>query len=220
LSRSDDVSRSAKPRRDPIADGSAEAVILDRELLAKAFHPYDRFRFRLATSDTPQTRDILRSGSVAAVLPIDLKRDEIVLLQQFRLPAHLANGKGDLIEIVAGYVEANERPIEAARRECIEEIGVAPSVLVELFTYFTSPGMSDEQITVFLGLVDASRVPQRAGAAAEHEDIVLMRVAIDSALEALAAGTVHNGPLIVALQWLALNRGRLAEIARSTSASA
>jgi hypothetical protein len=31
---------------------------------------------------------------------------------------------------------------------------------------------------------------------------------------------VRNGPLIVALQWLALNRGRLAEVARSASASA
>jgi ADP-ribose pyrophosphatase len=31
-----------------------------------------------------------------------------------------------LVEIVAGHVEANEQPIATARRECIEEIGVAP----------------------------------------------------------------------------------------------
>jgi ADP-ribose pyrophosphatase len=214
------VSRPAKPRREPIADAPAQVVALDRELLAKAFHPYERFRFRLATSDAPQTRDILRSGRVVSVLPIDLERDEVVLLQQFRLAAHLSNDKGNLIEIVAGYVEDNESPIEAARRECVEEIAVAPSALLELFTYFTSPGMSDEEITLFLGVVDASRVPQRAGAAAEHEDITLMRVAIDSALAALAARSVRNGPLILALQWLALNRDRLGEIARSASASA
>jgi hypothetical protein len=46
-----------------------------------------------------------------------------------------------------------------------------------------------------------------------------MRVAIDTALAALGAGCVRNGPLIVALQWLALNRGRLADIARGASAS-
>ena len=212
------MSRPAKLRREAIADAPAQVVVLDCELLAKAFHPYERFRFRLATSDAPQTRDILRSGRVVAVLPIDLERDEVVLLQQFRLAAHLPDGNGNLID-VAGYVEDNESPIEAARRECVEEIAVAPSVLVELFTYFTSPGMSDEEITLFLGVVDASRVPQRAGAAAEHEDITLMPVAIDSALAALAAGSVRNGPLIVALQWLALNRDRLGEIARSASAS-
>lgn len=213
------MSRSAKPRRDPIADGPAEVVISHRELVAGGFHSYERFRFRLATADTPQTRDILRSGSVVAVLPVDLERDEIVLLQQFRLAAHVANGKGNLIEIVAGYVEKNESPIAAARRECIEELGVAPGALSELFTYFTSPGMSDEQITLFLGVVDAARIPQRAGAAAEHEDIALLRVPIDNALEALAAGNVRNGPLIFALQWLALNRSRVAAIARSASVS-
>ena len=215
-----DVSRSAKLRPAAIADGSAEIVVSDRELLGSGFHPYERFRFTLATSEgTLQKRDILRSGPVAAVLPIDLERDEVVLLQQFRLAAHLANGNGQLIEIVAGYVEANESPVEAARRECIEEIGVAPGSLIELFTYFTSPGMSDERITLFLGIVDASRIPQQAGVAAEHEEIVLMRVAIDAALAALGGGSVHNGPLVIALQWLALNRRRLGEIARSGSAS-
>ena len=61
---------------------------------------------------------------------------------------------------------------EAALRECVEEIGVAPEPLIELFTYLTSPGLCDEEITLFLGVVDAARVPARAGAAAEHENIV------------------------------------------------
>ncbi len=63
---------------------------------------------------------------MAAVLPVDLARDEVVLLRQFRLAAHLANGDGSLVEIVAGHVEANEQPVATARRECVEEIGVAP----------------------------------------------------------------------------------------------
>jgi len=214
------VTRVSRPGNRPpgaVADAPADVIISERKVVAKGFHSYEHFRFSLATSAAPQTRDILRSGSVVAVLPVDLERGEVVLLQQFRLAAHLGNGKGNLIEIVAGYVEANEHPSQAARRECIEEIGVAPN---ELFTYFTSPGMSDEQITLFLGIVDASRIPPRGGAAAEHEDIALMRVAIDTALAALGTGSVRNGPLIVALQWLALNRGRLADIACGASASA
>ena len=32
-----------------------------------------------------------------------MSRDgEVVLIRQFRLPAHLATGKGDMVEIVAG----------------------------------------------------------------------------------------------------------------------
>jgi ADP-ribose diphosphatase len=201
----------------PIADDSADVVIAGREVLAEGFRRYERLRVRRSGENVPRPLDVLRSGPAAAVLPIDPGRDEVVLLRQFRLAAHLANGRGNLVEIVAGHVEADEQPAEAARRECVEEIGVAPAQLVELFTYLTSPGMSDEEITLFLGVVDASGVPERAGAAAEHEETVPMRVPIDAALAALAAGTVRNGPLIIALQWLALNRGRLGEIVRMSS---
>ena len=201
----------------PIADDRADVVIAGREVLAEGFRRYERLRVRRSGEDVPRALDVLRSGPAAAVLPIDPGRDEVVLLRQFRLAGHLANGRGNLVEIVAGHVEAEEQPAEAARRECVEEIGVAPGLLVELFTYLTSPGMSDEEITLFLGVVDASGVPERAGAAAEHEETVPMRVPIDAALAALAAGTVRNGPLIIALQWLALNRGRLSEIVRMGS---
>ena len=201
----------------PIADDRADVVIAGREVLAEGFRRYERLRVRRSGENVPRPLDVLRSGPAAAVLPIDPGRDEIVLLRQFRLAAHLANGRGNLVEIVAGHVEADEQPAEAARRECVEEIGVAPGLLVELFTYLTSPGMSDEEITLFLGVVDASGVPQRAGAAAEHEETVPMRVPIDAALAALANGTVRDGPLIIALQWLALNRGRLSEIVRMGS---
>ena len=201
----------------PIADDRADLLIAGREVLAEGFRRYERLRVRRSGENVPRPLDVLRSGPAAAVLPIDPGRDEVVLLRQFRLAAHLANGRGNLVEIVAGHVEADEQPAEAARRECVEEIGVAPGLLVELFTYLTSPGISDEEITLFLGVVDASGVPQRAGAAAEHEETVPMRVPIDAALAALAAGTVRNGPLIIALQWLALNRGRLSEIVRMGS---
>jgi hypothetical protein len=70
-----------------------------------------------------------------------------------------------------------------------------------------------------LGVVDAPHGLTRAGAAAEHEDIVPVRAWIDAVLSALSGGAVRNGPLVVALQWLSLKRGRLAEIVRTGSAS-
>ncbi len=187
------------------------------ELLGKGFREYQRFRYTLP-GDDPQrdtrTHDLLRFGRIVAVLPVDLDRDEVILIRQFRLAAQLAFGKGDLVEIVAGHVEANEELAQAAHRECLEEIGVAPSALTQLFTYLPTPGASDERITLFLGIVDAAQVPARAGAAAEREETAPLRVPIDAALAALAGGTMQNGLLVLALQWLALNRSRLAEIAR------
>jgi ADP-ribose pyrophosphatase len=205
------------PSEPAIADEPADAAIVEREVVAGGFRPYERVRAQRAGDEGPQTRDLLRAGAAAAVLPIDLDRGELVLIRQFRVAAQLANGRGNLVEIVAGHVEANETPRETARRECLEEIGVAPRVLVELFTYLTSPGLTDEEVTVFLGVVDASQATLAADG--EREASALLRAPIETALSALAAGAVRNGPLVSALQWLALNRGRLAEIARTGAGS-
>ena len=127
---------------------------------------------------------------MAAVLPVDLARGEIVLIPQFRLSAHLANGHGELLEIVAGRVEAGESAADAARRECTEEIRVAPSALAELFSYLTSPGITDEEVTVFVAAVDATQVPPRVVDPAEGEHIETLRVSMNTAMAALAQGTM------------------------------
>lgn len=199
-----------------LADRAADVTLSPPERIAQGFFGYERYR--LTVQGAEQTREVVRAGKVAAVLPIDVERDEIVLIHQFRLPAHLANGHGELIEIVAGRVEAGERPADTARRECAEEIGVAPLALVELFSYLTTPGLTDEEVAVFLAAVDASRVPQRTHAT-EGERISVMRVPIGAALDALQRGRMHNGPLVIALQWLALNRDRVGELLRAGNAA-
>jgi ADP-ribose pyrophosphatase len=200
-----------------LADLPADVRVSAPERLAQGYLDYQRYRLTLkgeGHAPLPQTRDVLQGGKVVAVLPVDLARDEIVLIRQFRLPAHLANGRGDMIEIVAGRVEPGETLADAARRECNEEIAVAPAALVELFSYLTTPGITDEEVTVFLAAVDAARVPERSGAAIEGEQIVTIRVAINDAIAALSQNAMRNGPLLIALQWLALNRSRLAELLR------
>jgi ADP-ribose pyrophosphatase len=195
-----------------LADLPADVSVSRPERLAEAYRDYERYHVTIKGTDgapVEEQRDILRGGKVAAVLPVDLARDEIVLLRQFRMAAHLANGHGDLIEIVAGRVEAGEQPAVAARRECAEEIGVSPAKIVELFTYLPTPGIADEEVTLYLGVVDASEVQEGAVATVDSEQLYLMRVPIDAALAALNSGALRNGPLLIALQWLALNRDRL-----------
>jgi ADP-ribose pyrophosphatase len=201
------------PDHADFADRPADVALSQPEPLGRGFFDYQRYRLTL--HGKAQTRDIVRAGKVVAVLPIDPARNEIVLIRQFRLPAHLANGRGDLIETVAGRVEPGEQPAATARRECAEEIGVEPAALIELFTYLTSPGLTDEEVTVFLAAVDASLVPERT--AAGGEQIAIMRVPIDAAIDALTLGTMRNGPLVIALQWLALNRGRVTELLRAAN---
>lgn len=197
----------ADPRA--LADRAADVSLSPPESLGKGFFDYQRYRVTLPSGT--QTRDVLRAGKVIAVLPLDIERGEIVMIRQFRPAAHLANGRGETVEIVAGRVEVGESLAASARRECLEEIGVAPIALVELFSYLPTPGLTDEEVTLFVASVDAARVPERTHPT-QGEYIDVLRVPIDAALEALAKRTMRNGPLVLALHWLALNRDRVGEI--------
>jgi ADP-ribose pyrophosphatase len=193
-----------------LSDQAVEVELTGPDNLGGGIYRYERYRVKL--DGATLSRDAVRVGRVVVILPVDIERDEIVLIRQFRIGAQLALGKGDLVEVPAGRVERGEDVTDAARRECQEEIAVAPRILVPLFDMMPSPGMSDEHMFYFLGTVDASQVPERAGAAHEQENTRPLRVPIDRALEALRAGTIHYGAAVTALQWLALNRGRLRDI--------
>src|SRR4051812_27861923 len=193
-----------------LSDSAVEVELTGPENRGGGFYGYERYAVKL--DDATFQRHAVRIGRVVVILLVDLARDEVVLIRQFRLGAHLALGKGDLVEVPAGRVERGEDVAAAARRECLEETGVAPQTLVPLFDLMPSAGSSDEHMFFFLGVVDASALQERAGAAHEQEDTRPLRVPVDRALEALKAGELHYGAAVLALQWLALNRGRLRDI--------
>jgi ADP-ribose pyrophosphatase len=200
--------------RPAIADRKADVTIEAPSLIGRGFMRYERFELSIDRGDEPallQQRDVLRASRVAAVLPVDLARGQLVLIRQFRLAAHLATGRGEMVEIVAGRVEPGEAAADAARRECMEEIGVVPDRLVELYSVLPTPGLTDEFVTFFLGFVDAAQVPAQAGAPDESEDTRPFAVSINDALAALEQGQVANGLMVTALQWLALHRERLSD---------
>jgi len=197
-----------------LRDCLANAAVTRPDLLGQGLYRYERFHVALSDNAGMLTRDIVRVGRVVVIVTVDLVLDQVVLIRQFRLGAHLAIGLGELVELPAGRVEPGEELIDAARRECLEEIGTAPHTLVPIFSVLPSPGMSDEHMSFFLGLVDASKVPARAGASHEHEETHPVCVSTDRALAALQAGGLHYGAAVLGLQWLALNRDRLGEIAR------
>jgi len=203
-------------KRRELADLPADVVLSRPQVLAKAYRDYHRYNVTLQGKDgrVVQERDVMIAGKVIVVIPIDVARQEIVLIRQFRVPAHLANGRGDLVEFVAGRVEAGESLIEAARRECKEEIGIEPGKAVELLTFLSTPGVTDEEVTIFLAAVDATKVHEGPLITPDGEQLYVHRVSIDAAISALDRHTMRGSPMIIGLQWLALNRERIAGLLR------
>ncbi len=90
------------------------------------------------------TREYLHHPGAIAAVPL-LDDGRIILEKQFRYPA------GEVIlEIPAGKLEKSENPEDCARRELTEEIGYDPQQLIHLTSIWTTPGMTDEIIHLYL----------------------------------------------------------------------
>lgn len=152
------------------------------------------------------TRELFDRGHAAAVLPYDPVRDEVVLVEQFRVGAIHHDSSPWLLEVVAGIVEPGESEEEVVRREAEEEAGLTLGRLTRAMSYFSSPGGCSERITVFVGEVDATQAASHAGLTDEGEDIRVHRLSRQEAMQWLVDGRIDNAASVIALQWLALNR--------------
>jgi ADP-ribose pyrophosphatase len=187
--------------------------IAEQHLLYDGFFRVHRYWLRHALfgggmSDTVM-RECFEPGKSVGVLPYDPQRDEVALIEQFRIGA-LQHPQGPwVLEAIAGIIEPGETATEVAYREAREEAGCELRELQFISRYLVSPGGNSEEQSVFCGLADTRRLGGVHGLASEGEDIRVHVVSLDEALEMVATGAIHAAQLIIALQWLALNRERL-----------
>ncbi|MFP2768719.1 ADP-ribose diphosphatase [Oceanisphaera sp. KMM 10153] len=190
--------------------GREDVQLLAEEVGYKGFFRLFRLRLRhklfAGGWSREMTRELFDRGHAAAVLPYDPVRDEVVLVEQFRVGAVYAEGSPWLLEVVAGIVEAGESAEDVVRREAQEEAGLTLNSLTRVMSYFSTPGGCSERITVFIGEVDASQAAGHAGLDSESEDIRVHRLPREQAMQWLADGKIDNATSIIALQWLELQR--------------
>jgi ADP-ribose pyrophosphatase len=193
--------------------GEARVEILDRTICYQGFFRIDRYRLRhrlFSGEWGPElVREVFERGHAAAVLPYDPQRDEVVLIEQFRVGALGGSDDPWLVEIVAGMIEPDETPEAVVRREAIEESGCHIAELVPICDYFVSPGGTTERLALFCGRVNASEAGGTHGLAEEHEDIRVVVMAAAEAFEQISSGGIKAAAPIIALQWLQLNREAL-----------
>ncbi len=187
-----------------------DVEILEKTICFEGFFRLERYRLRhrLFNGDwsRPVQRELFERGHAAAVLPYDPMRDEVVLIEQFRVGAMTAPVGPWLLEIVAGIIEDNEVAEDVVKREGIEEAGCVITDLIPLYDYLVSPGGTTERIALFCGRVDATQADGVHGLSEEGEDIKVHVVTLDAALKLLKSGKINSASAIISLQWLALNQ--------------
>lgn len=195
-------------------DGKIE--ILGQEWLSQGFMKLAKYTVQHERFDGsmigPFTREIVMRTNAVGVLPYDPVADKFLLIEQFRLAAHLGNMPAWQREVIAGIADRDESPEELARREAIEEANCKVTDLMEMTRILLSPGMSNEVLILFCGRMDSSQSTGVHGLATEHEDI---RSTLYDAREIPALieqGTTGNGPLMIALYWMQANRERLRKL--------
>jgi ADP-ribose pyrophosphatase len=190
--------------------------IIGQETGYAGFFRIEKYRLRHRKHDGSWTRELgrevfVRSNAAAALL-WDEAADKVVLVEQFRLPAHLAGSPAWQLEIVAGIIEGEEAPEAVARREIREETGLEPiGKLVPIHRILPSGGGSTETVHLFLARVDASKAGGIHGLAEEEEDIRVVVLPFQTALARAEAGGIENSFALVTLWWLAAHRQRLRE---------
>lgn len=135
-----------------------------------------------------------------AVAVVAVRDGRMLFVRQHRPAVDLAP-----LEIPAGLIEPGEDPLEAARRELAEETGLAGD-LAPLFSYYVSPGFTDEKTHVFL----ASNLRETQAAPDEDEEIEVVWLEPERALAMHQKGEVEFSAtgLVGVLYYHAFLRGR------------
>ena len=184
--------------------------LVDHVVAFQGYFRVGRYSFRHGLYQGGQSRilqrEVFERGHAAAVLPYDPRRDEIVLIRQFRAGAYVAGRHPWTWEIVAGIIEHAESPEVVIRREAVEEAGLEIRDLIPMHNMVVSPGACSETCATFLGHVDTTKAGGVHGLESEGENILVKVVPFAEVRAMLDRDEIANAIAVIALQWLALHR--------------
>ncbi len=137
-------------------------------------------------------RDVISHPGAVAVVGLDAA-DNVVMVRQYRHPVG-----HELLELPAGLLDvAGESALAGARRELFEEAALTAGRWAVLLDLYTSSGMSDEAIRVYLAR-DLADIDERDRFSPEHEEITMTveRYPLGELVRMALAGELSNGTAV------------------------
>jgi GDP-mannose pyrophosphatase NudK len=129
-------------------------------------------------------------------------RNRVSLTRQFRIPTYLnGNRDGHLIEACAGLLDENS-PEECIKRETEEETGYQIKEVKKIFEAYMSPGSVTEILYFFVAEYTPNmKVSGGGGHEEEQENIEVLELPFDKAINMIETGEIKDGKTIMLLQY-------------------
>ena len=152
-----------------------------------------RFRVERVLQVTPDgaehARDVVRHPDAVTVLPL-LGDGRVCFVENYRVAVEQT-----LIELPAGVVEPGEDPALTAKRELAEETGYQAEQIELLATFYTSPGILDERMHLYL----ATSLKPGQATPEPGEDLRPLLTTWQQALEMARDGRIQDAKTLAGL---------------------
>lgn len=178
------------------------------EILSDNWYVLKKVTFNIRKKDgsfEQQSREAYDRGNGATILLYDKNNGNVILTRQFRLPTFInGNDNGMMIEACAGLLD-NDNPEDCIRRETEEETGYKISKVEKIFEAYMSPGSVTEILHFFIAEYSREmKITDGGGLDDEGENIEVLELSFDEALQMIDNGNIKDAKTIMLLQYLRL----------------
>ncbi|MBS1932382.1 MAG: GDP-mannose pyrophosphatase NudK [Bacteroidetes bacterium] len=187
---------------------STNVKILETKILSDNWYILKKVTYEYTQKDGSkqiQSREAYDRGNGATILLYNKETRTVILTRQFRLPTFInGNADGMLIEACAGLLD-KDNPEDAIRRETEEETGYKVTDVRKIFDAYMSPGSVTEILYFFIAEYSKSmKVNEGGGIEHEQENIEVLEINVDDAMQMINTGEIKDGKTILLLQYIKL----------------
>jgi nudix-type nucleoside diphosphatase (YffH/AdpP family) len=153
-----------------------------------------------------QSREAYDRGNGAAILLYNSEQKTVILTRQFRLPTYInGNRDGMLIEVCAGLLD-KDNPEDCIRKETQEETGYKITEVRKVFEAYMSPGSVTEILYFFVAEYSPQQKVSAGGGVEHEEDIEVLELDFQRALEMIQDGEIKDAKTIMLLQYAQIHQ--------------
>lgn len=188
---------------------NSRVKIETEEVLSDNWYTLRKYTFdyqRIDGSWERQSREAYDRGNGATILLYNIDKQTVVLTRQFRLPTYTnGNDTGIMIEACAGLLD-RDNPEECIKRETEEETGYQVKSVRKIFEAYMSPGSVTEILYFFVAeYSDDMKVSDGGGCETEQENIEVMEIPFQQAIDMVGNGEINDAKTIMLIQYAQLN---------------